>query len=419
MVALIVSQACIRSIRFRYTVNGAIAGFFLGATINRFFAGAFPLLAVLSGDGQLSTVLAPLATATVVGGIIGAILGIRRDGTRYLFGRVRRIYKEAKWHLERRFSSAESSPNLRLGNPTTGATDTLVVVYNSMFSMPLNLEKLNLPPGCAITTDQRFRRDATAVVYHVPTLRRPYRLRLDPGQLSVAWFMESGIQYPMLRDEKFMGQFNMMMSYRRESDVWTPYYFPDFDGLITNRPKPKTRENLIAMFFSYLGEKSGRNTYVEELVRHIDVHSYGRFLRNRTLPDDNGAETKLRVISEYKFNLAYENSIEKDYLTEKFFDPLQVGCVPVYMGAPNADDFAPGDHCFINAADFSGPKELAEFLLDLNEDDGAYNAYHAWRKQPCREKYQAYYRIQNIPPFERLCQAIINRKNGINIDKSA
>lgn len=398
-------------------MNGAIAGFFLGAILNRFLFGPIPWLATLLGDGQ-TTALA-LTVATFFGGVIGAILGIRRDGTRYLFGRIRRISRELKWHLERRFSAAESSENLRMGNPTTGATDTLVVVYNSMFSMPLHLDKLNLPTGCAITTDQRFRRDATAVVYHLPTLRRPYKLRLDPGQLSVAWFMESGVQYPILRDEKFMNQFNMMMSYRRESDVWTPYYFPNFDDLITNRPKLKTRENLIAMFFSYLGEKSGRNTYVEELVKHIDVHSYGRFLRNRPLPDDNGAETKLRVISDYKFNLAYENSIEKDYLTEKFFDPLQVGCVPVYMGAPNADDFAPGNHCFVNAADFSGPKELAEFLLELNEDDEAYNAYHAWRKQPCREKYQEYYRIQNIPPFERLCQAIINRKNGINIDKSA
>ena len=112
------------------------------------------------------------------------------------------------------------------------------------------------------------------------------------------------------------------------------------------------------------------------------------------------------MLSDYKFNLAYENSIEEDYVTEKFFDPLEVGCVPVYPGAPNIDDYAPGDHCYINAADFNGPKELAEYLLALNEDEEAYNAYHAWRHQPPRAQYRRLYEEQRIHPFVRLCKLI-------------
>jgi hypothetical protein len=36
-----------------------------------------------------------------------------------------------------------------------------------------------------------------------------------------------------------------------------------------------------------------------------------------------------------------ENSITKDYFTEKLWDGFKAGCVPIYMGPPNTKDFIP------------------------------------------------------------------------------
>jgi hypothetical protein len=61
--------------------------------------------------------------------------------------------------------------------------------------------------------------------------------------------------------------------------------------------------------------------------------------------------------------------------------------VPVYWGAPNIEDFAPGDHCYINAADFASAKDLANFLTSMTDEE--YMRYHEWRHKPLRESFVA------------------------------
>jgi hypothetical protein len=42
--------------------------------------------------------------------------------------------------------------------------------------------------------------------------------------------------------------------------------------------------------------------------------------------------TSMQVLGRYQFNFAFENSIEDGYVTEKVFDALVSGTVPVYLG---------------------------------------------------------------------------------------
>ena len=76
-------------------------------------------------------------------------------------------------------------------------------------------------------------------------------------------------------------------------------------------------------------ETSGRTDYARELMRRMEVHSYGRVLRNRQLDTDRGVESKLETIASHRFTLAFENAIAEDYVTEKLYDPLVAGSVPV------------------------------------------------------------------------------------------
>ena len=50
------------------------------------------------------------------------------------------------------------------------------------------------------------------------------------------------------------------------------------------------------------------------------------------------------------------------------------------MGAPNAKEYAPGEHAFIDALDFDSPQALARFLLTVAANDTLYNSYHEWRQ---------------------------------------
>jgi hypothetical protein len=76
---------------------------------------------------------------------------------------------------------------------------------------------------------------------------------------------------------------------------------------------------------------------------------------------------------EYRFCLAYENSVEPDYISEKLFDCFYAGCVPIYYGAPNITDYIPAS-TFIDKRNFSY-EELYRYLSAMPEKE--YNGYLA------------------------------------------
>src|SRR5688572_22757364 len=70
--------------------------------------------------------------------------------------------------------------------------------------------------------------------------------------------------------------------------------------------------------------------------------------------DDHGKsmKNKIEMFKPYKFVLAFENNNVTDYVTEKMMCALQAGAVPVYMGAPNVDEWTPGENSIIRVDDF-------------------------------------------------------------------
>ncbi|MGO8736562.1 MAG: glycosyltransferase family 10 domain-containing protein [Terriglobia bacterium] len=283
-----------------------------------------------------------------------------------------------------------------------------VLLYDASWGLKV-LAPAENDPMYQFSSDFSRLRHADVVLFHVPTAPNPSRVRKYAGQKWVAYSLESDVYYPQLRDPEYMAQFDFTMTYRWDSDVPLMYWWPELHGLMLRPPRPKTEAAEAAFFSSNLQERSGRTEYVRELMRHLKVDCYGRAFHNRELGEDRGRESKLETLSRYRFDLAFENSISQDYLSEKFFDPLVAGCVPVYRGAPNIEEFAPSDHCFINAADFHGPQELAEYLLHLAKNPAEYDAYFAWKDRPLREGFLKKIEIAEKDPLRRLCELLVAR----------
>jgi len=85
------------------------------------------------------------------------------------------------------------------------------------------------------------------------------------------------------------------------------------------------------------------------------------------------------ISNKYMFFLAFENSVCRDYITEKFFDTLKFDIVPVVLGGGNYSHYIPKSG-FIDAMDFESPAELAKFLKYLSKNKEAYNKYFEWKK---------------------------------------
>lgn len=267
--------------------------------------------------------------------------------------------------------------------------------------------------ACAFSSDPAQLPEATAVVFHIPTLRGVALPRRYPGQRWVAWSMESEANYPELADPALMCRFDVTMTYRRAASVWAPYFGgPGFDAAaFLTPPRPKTESAPVVYFQSSSIDRWGRIAYAAALMRRVKIDSYGKVLHNRDLPEpDAGRESMLAATARHKFALVLENSLAEDYVSDKFFDALIIGSVPVYRGAPNVAAFAPAEHCFIDAADFASPSELAEHLNWLDQHDDAYRAYLAWKASGLSPGFQTLLESLRAPLLCRLCEHL--RRTG-------
>lgn len=80
------------------------------------------------------------------------------------------------------------------------------------------------------------------------------------------------------------------------------------------------------------------------------------------------ARDKARVLSQYRFALCFENARLEWWITEKIFDCLFSGTVPVYLGAPDITDVVDAE-CFVDARRFGDYEALRHHLHDLSDED--------------------------------------------------
>jgi hypothetical protein len=247
-----------------------------------------------------------------------------------------------------------------------------------------------IPNNIEITTDRKYFDIAKVVIFHIPDLVRELEEDLDKaeGQIWVAWFLESDANYPIVNNEEFMSLFDWEMSYRQDADIVFPYYEYNYIDLLYETRDNQYEKKDVCMLVSSLVNKSKRLEYLKELMSCIDIDSYGKVFNNLSLKDDKGRDTKLDLYRQYKFVIAFENSVSKDYVTEKFYDPLIAGSVPVYFGAPNIEEFSLGDNSFINVRDFNGTEELACFIKECCRDESLYNTFFSWKKTGVKEPFR-------------------------------
>lgn len=73
--------------------------------------------------------------------------------------------------------------------------------------------------------------------------------------------------------------------------------------------------------------------------------------------------------------------------------------------------WTPGEHSIIKTTDFGSPKELAEYLNMLNNNDEEYYKYFEWKKKGLSEQYQRL--LNNCIFFAecRLCKKIAEMRD--------
>ena len=111
--------------------------------------------------------------------------------------------------------------------------------------------------------------------------------------------------------------------------------------------------------FLYSHKVPYREAFFTQLSKYKQVDAPGRSMNNMpgidVLYSGGKWEIKKQFLSAYKFTIAFENDIFPGYQTEKLYDAMMAGSIPVYCGDPFVGDIF-NTKSFINAADYLPPQ---------------------------------------------------------------
>ncbi|KAA3468057.1 glycoprotein 3-alpha-L-fucosyltransferase A-like [Gossypium australe] len=195
-----------------------------------------------------------------------------------------------------------------------------------------------------------------------------------------------------------MDGFEIVMTTSLSSDVPVGYFsWAEYD--IMAPVIPKSEKALAAAFISNCIATNFRLEALMELEKeNIKIDSYGLCHRNR-----DGGVDKVEILKRYKFSLAFENSNEEDYVTEKFFQSLVAGSVPVVIGAPNIEDFAPSSDSYLHIKDLKDVRSIAEQMKYLAGNPDAYNRLLRWKQEGPTDTFKALLDMAAVHSSCRLC----------------
>ncbi|NBW14288.1 MAG: hypothetical protein EBR82_40455 [Caulobacteraceae bacterium] len=228
-------------------------------------------------------------------------------------------------------------------------------------------ENLLGQPGLSRYIDPKIEwsRDPTDHSIAIYTDSKCFNSQIDPNKKNYAWLIEppiiNGENYINITKNynKFIKVFshNLNLASKIDNFVYVPHggtWLRTEDINIWEKTKD------LSMIFSHKQWNSFHRT------RHSIYEKY----KNSNLIDFYGSgsnksiEYKIEGLKNYRFSLVIENSIEKDYFTEKILDCLLTATIPIYCGTTNISRYFNTDGIII----FNTIEELDKILNELNLD---------------------------------------------------
>ncbi len=271
---------------------------------------------------------------------------------------------------------------------------------------------------CRLTREDPHMADAR--LFHIPNMQQLNMSVLPERsfdtQVYLGFASETPLYYSWLADARFMAQFDHTFGYpattathtnvalgpyswngmRRTRELRVPGYAAELDFTqelmkdIARGDDARARDGIFWMA-SNCGAKNARHALAKRIIEtpsSMRVHSYGSCMHTRdpSLPKSPRRAThaehdssKLVVMREYAFDLAFENSHCEEYVTEKVWHSLAAGTIPVFFGTSMAWYLLPAPDAAIFAQDFASPKELMAYLSKLDVNPALRAKHLRWR----------------------------------------
>ena len=311
-------------------------------------------------------------------------------------------------------SQMATIPHSQTEVPSVQPRNKLILMWTKSFDdrvwpdLPagvLPCAKYNIHGKCRITYDKKEYEHSDLVIFHgigfdFNPNNLPDRSKRSPQQRWAYYCRESPVHSGYTatgepsESRRFLNglQFNWTMTYKLNSDIENRYYrivpgrHPGSDEHYFKRSK------MAAAVLSNC--KEDRLHYIQELQKYMEVDIYGGCGAHCL----SGTSCFAFLQEKYKFYLSFENSICKDYVTEKLYrNALMHNMLPVVInGGDMSNPTVAPPGCCIKASDFKGAKELAEYIKKVASNSTLYNSHFKWHLK---------YAVQEEARVDVLCRA--------------
>ena len=341
------------------------------------------------------------------------------------------VTRHGRWHMETpfhapshagkttRYGPSHTEPQLHA--PSLAAAQRHVLVHVDPYDYlgsELPLGRYACPRStCTIVKDPTDDpvMDPAAHVYAACSLSARPKTPRYPHQRSVLVSLESPVRWPLFNDEACLRQYNFTDLVRpglwpvpRASpapaspgrlSVW-PITYSNADWRQYLRPPRAVDRKIrgVAVFISNCDPMTAtrRLDLLDALAASgVPVYWFGKCRNTHSvadvLPHCVGRQStasgmynfvKMCASRNFMFTAAFENDVADDYVTEKLFQPLVAGSVPIYAGAPNVRRYLPdGDAAVVVdlAAPDGGVAGMAERVTGMLADTARYRRALAWK----------------------------------------
>lgn len=117
----------------------------------------------------------------------------------------------------------------------------------------------------------------------------------------------------------------------------------------------------------------GRRQLFDQLCAINKVHADGRLFHNNDDLKKRFNDDKLSYLRQYRFNLTPENTNFPGYVTEKPFEAIHAGCIPIYHGSDNQPEpeiLNPEAFIFVEMG--ADNTQACQLIEELNADERRY-----------------------------------------------
>ena len=199
-------------------------------------------------------------------------------------------------------------------------------------------ERVNCPLNCEMFDDKSRIDESDLILVHMIDPLGTMPQKRGPNQRWVFFLLESPLTFAR-NFNSLNGLFNYTATYRLDSDFKSLYFYNSFIwkrnttfNLSHNFAQSKSR--MAAAVISNCADSARRLDYVSEMQQVMSVDVFGKCGKPCVDKFSDGRPGKCKniIAQEYLFYLAFENSVCKDYISEKFFDIIEQPIVPVVRG---------------------------------------------------------------------------------------